>query len=269
MRRDVLLLTLPLLLGAAPAVPWPLGAPPSSAHVDELIREAVTLDEREQAEAWLAASERYEDRDNLEVQQARIDEGRYDKAALFRVGDDFFSHEFTLDDGYGDKRYVSPRRIHAGVRGGTDTFSCAGCHSVGGPDGAGSPTQNAFVAGDGDRMTSANVRNPPALLGLGLVQAIARTMSADLQNLRRTALLQARTEGRPVTAPLQTHGVSFGSVAAMPDGTTSRCDRGRRPRSRGEAVRVEGDGGAAAAVRGGRGAHPLRHPVDGAAGAEP
>src|SRR6185312_5628044 len=123
----------------------------------EMVKDALVLDEREQAEAWLAASERYEDRDNLDVFQANVDQGRYDKAALFRLGDDFFSHEFTLDDGYGDRGYVAPRRVHAGVRGGTDTFSCAGCHSVGGPDGAGGPTQNAMVDGDGDRMTSANL----------------------------------------------------------------------------------------------------------------
>jgi hypothetical protein len=215
------IVALPLLLGAAPPaarIPWPHGAAPSSARIDELVRDATELDVREDSEEFLAAAEKYEDSDNLGVFQDRIDEGRYDKAALFRFGDELFSHEFNLDNGYGDGSYVAPRRVHVGVRGGTDTFSCDGCHSVGGADGAGSSTQNAFLAGDGEHSSSANVRNPPAVLGLGLVQALAAEITGDVQRARARAVAEAASSGKRVTVALVTHGVSFGSLAARPDG---------------------------------------------------
>jgi CxxC motif-containing protein (DUF1111 family) len=109
--------------------------------------------------------------------------------------------------------------VHSGVRGGLDTFSCAGCHSVGGPDGAGSPTQNAFLLGDGDRISTANVRNAPIVLGLGLVQALAVEMSFELASARDEALSLAASAGKPATVELTSKGVSFGSLTASPDGT--------------------------------------------------
>jgi len=227
-RRSLLLLT-PLLLGAAAAIPWPYGAPPTSTRLAELVKDAVVLDDREQYEEFLAASEKYEDSDNLMVLQERVDRGDYDKPTLFRLGDELFSHEFNLDNGYGDRSYVAPRRIHAGVRGGTDTFSCAGCHSVGGPDGAGSPTQNAFLAGDGDRTTSANIRNPPALLGLGLVQALAAEMSAELRGQRARAVDRARATGERVRVELASKGVAFGSLTAAADGSVEGAVEGVNP----------------------------------------
>jgi Di-haem oxidoreductase, putative peroxidase len=226
--RPPLLLCL-LLLGATPSIPWPYGAPPSSTHLTELIKDAVILDDRDQFEEWLAASEKYEDSDNLMILQERVDHGDYDKPTLFRLGDELFDHEFNLDNGYGDRSYVSPRRIHAGVRGGTDTFSCAGCHSVGGPDGAGSPTQNAFLAGDGDRTTSANVRNPPALLGVGLVQALAAEMSTDLRGELTRAMDKAKASFEPVTVALASKGVSFGSVTVTPEGGIDGAPVGVNP----------------------------------------
>ena len=183
-----------------------------------MLRAATVLDDRERAEDFLAAAEQYEDSDNLRVKQGDIDLGHYDKAALFAIGDDVFSHEFTTANGYGDRLYVSPRRVHVGARGGTDTFSCAGCHSVGGPDGAGSPTQNAFVYGDGDRTSTANVRNPPALLGLGIVQQLAAEMTRDLQRERAVAVEKAAATHASVEATLASKGVSFGHVVASPDG---------------------------------------------------
>jgi hypothetical protein len=228
-RRALVLALLPVILGATTPVPWPREALPPSTRVDDMIRDAVVLDDREEKEELLAAAEKYEDSEEVQTSQAHLDKGEIDKAALFQIGDGVFSHEFTLDDGYGDRTYVAPRRIHAGVRGGTDTFSCAGCHSVGGPNGAGSPTQNAFLAGDGDHHASANVRNPPALLGAGIVQALAAEMSRDLQNLRDHALYRARSTGERVTARLETHRVSFGRLTATPGGGVEYAVEGVSP----------------------------------------
>src|SRR4051812_43740507 len=160
--------------GGAPPVPWPHGVPYSSGALDTLLAEAQVLDARESPEEWLDAAESGEASEHLPIMQEDIDSGYYTKQYLFNFGDEFFSHPFAANpDGYGDGTFVSFRRIHSGVRGGLDTFSCAGCHSVGGADGAGSQTQNAFLAGDGDTQTSANARNAPALQGGGIIQAIA------------------------------------------------------------------------------------------------
>jgi hypothetical protein len=205
--------------GGEPPVPWPRGAPPSDADLDAQLADAQKIDAREQAEEWLDAAESGEASEHLPIQQADIDDGLYTKADLFRFGDEFFGHPFTVEqDGYGDGRFVSLRRVHSGVRGGLDTFSCAGCHAVGGPDGAGSNTQDALLGGDGDTQTSANQRNAPALQGSGILQALGAEMTRELQYQRDQAVAEAQSHGKPVLAPLFTHGVGFGSVLAHPDG---------------------------------------------------
>lgn len=201
---------------SAPATPWPHGAPPSSAEIDRLLEDANSLEERERFEEFLAAAEIHEDSDHLAITQEDVDADLYDKAILFQFGDEFFSHEFTRPNGYGDSSFTTLKRVHTGVRGGLDSFSCAGCHSLGGPDGAGSPTQNAMIQGDGDHAGSALVRNAPALLGLGMVQAIGAEMSNELQFQRLTALEKAKTTGQPVTLDLVTKGISFGTLVVYP-----------------------------------------------------
>jgi hypothetical protein len=223
MRRASCLALLPLVIGGnvvgtAPGVSSRAGTPRATEHVDELVAAARELDTIEDQEDFRAASEKYEDSDNLRWTQAKLDEAKLDNPALFRIGDDVFSHEFTRDDGYGDLSYVAPRRVHAGVRGGMDTFSCSGCHSVGGPNGAGSPTENAFLAGDGNASSTANVRNPPALLGVGIVQALASEMSAELESERAQAIAKASRDKARVVVQLASKGVSFGSLAASPGG---------------------------------------------------
>ena len=45
-----------------------------------------------------------------------------------------FEHEFSSVDGAGAGEF-GIKRVHDGVRGGLDTFSCASCHSLGGAGG--------------------------------------------------------------------------------------------------------------------------------------
>src|SRR4029450_8823897 len=94
------------------------------------------------------------------------------------------------------------RRIHLGPAGGPDAFACFSCHSKGGPDGAGTQTQNAFLRGDGERITGADQRNAPHLLGLGPVALLAREMSAELQGEVSAARDRAQADGRRVVQPL-------------------------------------------------------------------
>lgn len=205
--------------GGTPPTPWPRGAAPTPAEIDALLADAQQIDARDQAEVWLAAAEAGEASEHLPIQQADIDQGLYTKQDLFRFGDEFFDHPFTVSpDGYGDGHFVAFRRVHDGVRGGLDTFSCSGCHSVGGPDGAGAFTQDALLGGDKDHETSANHRNAPALQGGGIVQALGAEMTLELQYQRDTALQAAVAHGKPVLQPLVTHSVSFGSIVVYPDG---------------------------------------------------
>jgi hypothetical protein len=205
--------------GGSDPVPWPGGVAPADAVLGEQLAGARALAEREQFEEYLEAWERGEDSEHIFVLQEEIDRDTYDVDRLFVFGDALFGHEFRSADGWGELGEPAPmQRVHEGRRGGRDTFSCAGCHSVGGPDGGGTATQNAFFVGDGARADSALVRNAPAVLGLGFVQALGVEMTTDLQLARDAAIAEAATTGAPVTVALASKGVSFGSIRVAPDG---------------------------------------------------
>ncbi len=200
-------------------VPWPLGRPLSDTELREQLEDALELDDRERYEALLDEAETGEDSEHIRLFQEEIDAGRYSLDDLFDIGDGAFEHDFRGLDGYGSAGSTRQMRIHTGVRGGLDTFSCLGCHAVGGPDGAGSVSQNAFLEGDGESVSSALVRNPPPLLGLGQIQALAAEMSRDLARTRSRALMEARRQDSAVRVELEAKGVSFGALTLSPDGT--------------------------------------------------
>jgi hypothetical protein len=108
---------------------------------------------------------------------------------MAETGHQLFEHEFGYDDGLGGgeaaKSGKGPfRRVHEGLFGAPETISCPSCHWVGGPNGAGAEVDNAFLAGDGAMPGSGDARNSPALVALGVVQALAAEMSRDLQRQR-------------------------------------------------------------------------------------
>lgn len=84
------------------------------------------------------------------------------------------------------------------------------------PRGAG--RLGAYVAGDGDRLSSALARRPPPLLGLAALQVLGQELTADLSRLREGVLSAGRTRGVQATVPLVSHGLSFGALSASPDG---------------------------------------------------
>lgn len=184
-----------------------------------MVAESLTLFERERFEEFRDARERGEDSGHIRVYQDDIDAGQYTADDLFRIGDGIFGHEFRDLDGYGDDPAVRPgQRVHDGARGGRDNFSCFGCHSVGGPDGAGAATQNAYLFGDGNDLDSTVVRNAPSLLGGGMVQELAHEISLELQRQRNTASASAGERGHALTVELTGKGISFGRVTVFPDG---------------------------------------------------
>lgn len=222
------LVALPLLATATDrerSTPWPLGGPPSDIALSLLVSDALGLFELERSEELRDAKERGEDSGHIRVFQEDIDAGQYTADDLFAFGDSVFGHEFRDLDGYGDDPAVQTGfRVHLGARGGRDNFSCLGCHSVGGPDGAGAATQNAYLFGDGDDLDSALERNAPMLLGLGMVQELALELSQDLQRQRDGALASAQEQGREVSIDLISRDISFGRLSAFPDGTLNVAD---------------------------------------------
>jgi hypothetical protein len=166
------------------------------------------------------------------VEHATLTDVDFDHRALgidtlFIVGDELFGYLFRPENGWGsggtDRKAIdyTPqlRRVHRGPAGGPDSFGCFSCHSKGGPDGAGTQTQNAFLRGDGERIGSADQRNAPHLLGLGPVALLAREMSAELHAQAAGVSERAKAEGHRVEQALSTKGVSFGRIAANPNGT--------------------------------------------------
>jgi len=97
---------------------------------------------------------------------------------------------------------------------GVEAASCTACHAQRGPGGGGGLPDVTFLFGDGDSISSADARNPPALAGAGVIEALAAEMTADLARIRDTA----KRGGKAVTVPLVAKGVSFGTLAVDANG---------------------------------------------------
>src|SRR5262249_36988555 len=82
----------------------------------------------------------------------------------------------------------------------------------------GAETDGAFLDGDGVRTASGDERNPPALVGLGVVQALAREMTRDLQQARADLVRDAAHAGAARDARLTAKGVGFGRLRATAKG---------------------------------------------------
>jgi hypothetical protein len=72
--------------------------------------------------------------------------------------------------------------------------------------------------GDGERPSSGDERNPPALIALGVVQALAREMSRDLQAQRGDLVREAARAGAGRERQLTTKGVEFGVLRVSATG---------------------------------------------------
>jgi hypothetical protein len=126
-----------------------------------------------------------------------------------RRGRQLFQRKFTRlqgqggneGDGVGDIN--TNNAIGAGL-----ADSCAMCH--GRPKGsAGSGGTNA---------SRPDSRDAPHLFGLGLKEMLADEITTDLRNTRQEAILRAARRGQPVTLPLKSKGIHYGSITASPSG---------------------------------------------------
>ena len=158
-----------------------------------------------------------------------------DLQKLIERGGELFITKFTTADGAGrpkSTQAIVPTNRKRGANpqfqrtSGPDSASCDGCHNEPRPGGAGDVVANAFVSegfesADFDSVDPqfANERNTNTVTGDGMVELLAREMTADLQGQRAAALQQAHDTGKDVTVKLETKGVKFGSLMAMADGS--------------------------------------------------
>ncbi len=154
--------------------------------------------------------------------------------ALTAFGETLFDARFTALDGGGRPmatQAIIPTKRKRAAPGnfqrlaGMDANSCASCHNDPVMGGAGDFAVNVFVSEgfnnadfDSTDPQFSNERNTNHLFGSGLVELLAREMSADLQGIRREALIQARKTGEEQRLPLISKGIRFGWITAKPDG---------------------------------------------------
>ena len=154
--------------------------------------------------------------------------------ALIERGRELFKAKFTTVDGAGRPKAtqaIVPTKVKNGVNppfsrtSGPDSNSCFGCHNDPVVGGAGDDVANVFVSEgfesaqfDSIDPSFSSERHTIALMGAGLVELLAREMTADLQAIRAAAIAEACATGKEARADLVAKGVRFGSIVAHPDG---------------------------------------------------
>src|SRR5262249_18356512 len=165
------------------------------------------------------------------VDQAQIEAGRISFKELFHRGQLLFDARFNNLDGQGRPAMTGdgrPRGANhpAFIRPpGPDSNSCFGCHNQPRSGGGGDFVANVFVlAQERDPVVTtldprdSNERNTLGMFGSGAIELLAREMTAELIAIREAALAEAKQRGAIVRRDLKAKGISFGVVAAYPDG---------------------------------------------------
>jgi hypothetical protein len=170
------------------------------------------------------------------VDQATLS-GRLDGDALARLratGAHLFTGRFTALDGVGrpfatqaiipTKRKRQPETAFSRTSG-MDSNACSSCHNQPVTGGAGDFVTNVFVSEgfesfdfDSTDPQFSNERGTNHLFGAGLIELLAREITAELKAIRGAALAEARTTGAPATRALAAKGIDYGTITAHPDG---------------------------------------------------
>ena len=126
-----------------------------------------------------------------------------------RRGRQLFQRKFTVAQGNGPRTGDGVGNIEAdGSIGAGLSDSCASCH--------GRPRGSAGFGGD--VFTRPDSRDAPHLFGLGLQEMLGDEITADLRAIRDAASSQAQMSGVPVNASLDSKGINYGSITALPNG---------------------------------------------------
>lgn len=153
------------------------------------------------------------------VAQTEIDAGLWSARELYELGGQLFTQRFRKENGYGGADMPAFGRFQRGERGGPDGEQCSDCHRRGGLAGSGDASDNAYPYGDGETSDAGLERNPIALTGLGLLELLAREMTAELRSQRAGLFEKAQETGASATGKLVSKGVDFGVFTARSDGT--------------------------------------------------
>lgn len=190
------------------------------------LEDAIYLYDRGRLEQMLFAT------DELERLESLTSEGQLETMYqlghiedIFNTGDEAFEVErdYLTGMGQGPPRGDAPlpprvQRLHSGELGGLDSTSCRSCHFSGGSDGAGTHTQQGYFRGDGQNLSTVTVRDSPHIMGLGYINLLARDIERELGYSRDYVLSEASATGERSEFPLEAHAMSFGVIAAVPDG---------------------------------------------------
>ncbi|WP_340063176.1 di-heme oxidoredictase family protein [Ascidiimonas aurantiaca] len=164
-----------------------------------------------------------------------IQKGKWTLEQLRLAGERLFVAQFTKDRGMGRPGATgnpNPTRRPLGTEvpftrtAGPDANSCFSCHHSPSVGGAGDFTSNVFT-GLGSRQpimfsTASDFsaeRGTPEINGAGLIELLAREMTADLHHIKKEVKEKALSTGQNIRRELITKGVSFGYLTAEPDGT--------------------------------------------------
>jgi hypothetical protein len=133
-----------------------------------------------------------------------------DPARAVRRGRQLFQRKFTDRQGFGPRAQDGIGDISTVAAIGAGLIdSCAGCH--------GRPRGSAGFGGD--VVTKPDSRDAPHLFGLGLQEMLADEITADLRQIRRNAVEEARSRRQTVTRALQSKGIGYGVIRASANGT--------------------------------------------------
>jgi hypothetical protein len=159
---------------------------------------------------------------------------------LIARGRELFKGKFTTVDGAGRPKAtqaIVPTKTRVGVNpafsrlSGPDSSSCFACHNDPILGASADFTSDAFIsegfenaAFDTTDPSFSSERKPLSLMGAGIIELIAREMTADLRAERDAAVGEARATQKDVRAELETKGVRFGSLVAHADGMVDLGD---------------------------------------------
>ncbi len=168
------------------------------------------------------------------LSHAGIASGAVDLAEVIEAGHRLFTARFTRLDGAGRPAATAaevPTRRPVGAApdmlrtSGPDASACSGCHNQPAAGGAGDFVANVFVAPQDIEYDFDSVapdlsmeRGTVAVHGAGLLELLAREMTAELWRQRDQAVAHARETGQAVRVALSAKGVAFGWLTARADG---------------------------------------------------
>ncbi len=157
-----------------------------------------------------------------------------DLTDLIEAGRRLFDTRFTSSDGAGrpmaTQAVIPTRQRHTREKifqraSGPDANSCTSCHHDPIDGGAGDFTTNVFTSQGTESANFdtvdpqfSNERGTTHLFGAGLLELLAREMTADIKALRADAVAEARSTGKAVEVALVTKGVDFGTLAVSSHG---------------------------------------------------